>query len=229
MKLFLYFLLLPLSLMAAPLYLYDLLPQAEKGDYTVIVRNHCYTMLFVQEKREEALLFHEITIPEQNFCSASWKEWLQRGAPGHTGWVAYTVSLPTGRLENLYSFTLNSWIRTKGDEAIFSTLVNLSFQPISDRQRHHITNDQGQSVLWQPPLVVEGVQERGAQFNAFEAYWPEDRSELSGKLVQIYLPSERGPYPSYFPYWVKVKGGVARAMLRVVDSGKGATTYRQLP
>lgn len=221
----------PVLCFSNPLFLRQNFAHAQKGDYLVAVRNKNYTMILIEEKLGSSLVIQEITIPEPLFprqCP-TWRSWLEAGAPGHTAWVAYTVQLNTGRLDNYYSYSHQSWMKLSENDNLFSKLINLPFQPLPAHKRRLVGTSGGRERPWQPRMIVEGVQMPGILFDAWEGRWPRDQTELSGKKIIVYVPQPGEQYPDYFPYWMQVKGAVGKTQLRVVDSGRRLHSPRQYP
>lgn len=223
------------SLSAEPsIYLRDHLKKAKTGDYLVICHNKNYTLLLVQDKRTQSLAFEEITAPSMRIPSAftSWRSWVEEEAPGHTAWVRYQVDLESGEMKNIYSYSLKTWCTIPTEENILSSLLNLKFKKIPDKDRRRIgsrgnTGSLDEQKLWQPRMVVDGQVIDDVKFDAWKTRWPKDGSELAGKMIEIYLPEESDIYPSYFPYWLQITGFVTKAKMRIVDSGSGLTSPKK--
>ncbi len=197
----------------------DNIAKAKPGDYIVTARNKNYTLLLVTANTNNRLYFEEITVPLAKIPKnmQSWKEWVRSNAPGHTGWVRYEINLATGQMGGLYSYTQESWYEMEGADAWLSTLLNLSFNPIPEKERKKVGSA---AMVWNPKMIFEGQEIAAVPFDAWRAKWPKDNTELSGKLIEIYLPADSQTYPAYFPYWLQISGMIGKASLRIVDSGK---------
>lgn len=201
------------------------LERAQPGDYIVTVQNKNYTLLLVRNKEDDTISIDEITIPSKRLPeSNSWRNWVEKKAPGNTCWIMYTIHLPTGAIQKTYSFTKREWVNIPQSQNFLSTLLNLQFQLVPNGERKKIgsTISAGKNdhrPLWQPPLVVEGKKIPGVSFVAWRAHWPKDGSELSGRTIEAYLPKDSDKYPSYFPYWLQISGMVGKAKVRIIDSG----------
>ncbi len=225
-------------LSAETLWLREGLEQAHEGDYLVTSCNKTYTLLLIREKRGDSMVLEEISAPQVRLKGkpSSWKEWIAQGAPHHTSWVAYDVHLPSGQMHRCYSFSKNAFFSLPDEKNFFSTLIRIPFEKIPEERRKRtgwsdknglVTNGRR---LWQPVMIFEGTVVSGITIDAWKTIWPKDNSELSGKTIEVYLPSDRNAYSSYFPYWLQITGTAARAMIRVVDSGKGlASPQPSLP
>lgn len=211
----------------AEIYLKDRLVQGDAGNYLVIAQGKNTIFFHILEKSPVRITLEEITIPTTFLCDwqGKWKTWRAKGAPGHTSWLHYPITLPQGTLENFYNVDKRHWVKPGGQSAFLTTLLHLPFFSVPQTQRRKI----GRSVaggapdtrpLWQPPLVYEGQTVKGLPFDAFFAKWPQDDSPLSEKTIEIYLPEASASYPSYFPYWLQIQGVIGQAKLRVIDSGK---------
>lgn len=209
----------------------DNLSRAQAGDFLVTAQNKNFTMLIIRSKENDLLNIEEITMPMSRVPkdSFSWRNWVQKGAPGHTCWVMYSIHLPTGAMEKIFSFTKNEWVTIPQSQNFMSTLLNLRLKRIAAHERKKVgpppaSDTLDRRVYWQPQLVVDGNVIKGVSFDAWRTKWPKDGSELSGKLIEVYVPKENDKYPSYFPYWLQVSGVIGNAKVRIVDSGTGLET-----
>lgn len=210
------------------IYLKDNLQKAERGDFIVTSQNKTYTILHVYEKDKNKLTLEEVSLPAQRAkaIGGSWRTWIQSGAPGHTSWMMYTINLLNGSVEKCFSFSKNRWCDPSATENFLGKLLNLHLKlvPLKERKRVGILTTSpafDRRRLWQPKLIVDGMIIPGISFNAWRTRWPNDSSPLSGKKIEVYVPAENTPYPTYFPYWLQIYGGIGKAQLRVIDSGKG--------
>jgi hypothetical protein len=131
----------------------------------------------------------------------------------------YTIDVPSGKMMKYYNYYYQTWHDMSEANVFLSKLLNLQLTKVPANQRKKVGASRG-GRLWQPPLVVEGKQIPNVPFDAYTTHWPKDGSQLSDRKVQIYLPEESSKYPSYFPYWLEVSGGVGKAQVRIVDSGR---------
>lgn len=207
------------------------LSKAMPGDYLVTGQNKNFTLLIIRSKEGDKLSIEEITMPMSRVPknSFSWRNWVLKGAQGHTSWVMYTIDLPTGAMGQAYSFTKNEWITIPQSQNFLSTLLNMRLRKVDDSERKRIgpppSNDSlDKRPYWQPQLVVDGKVISGVSFDAWRTKWPKDGSDLSGKLIEVYVPKENDKYPSYFPYWLQISGIVGNAKVRIIDSGTGLVT-----
>jgi hypothetical protein len=207
----------------ANLYLRDNLKKAEPGDFIVTVQNKTCTLLHIHHKEGNVLTIEEISLPiaKAKQIIPSWHSWVQADAPGHTSWMMYTINL-NGSVERCFSFSKGRWLDPSSTENFLGTLLNLSLRLVPLHERKKVGNAApGQKRIWEPKLVVGGTIVPGVSFNAWKTRWPNDGSFLSSKTIEVYVPAENTPYPSYFPYWLQISGMLGNAQLRIVDSGKG--------
>lgn len=213
------------------LLLRDNLTRAQPGDFLVTAQNKNYTLLIMRSKDAELLSIEEITIPMSRVPndSFSWRNWVLKGAPGHTCWVMYTIHLPSGTMQQIFSFTKNEWVSIPQAQNFMTTLLNLRLQRVADRDRKKIgpppaSDSFDRRPFWQPRLVVDGKAINGVAFDAWRTRWPKDGTDLSGKIIDVYVPKENDKYPSYFPYWLQISGVIGNAKVRIIDSGTGLFT-----
>jgi hypothetical protein len=221
-------LLVPLFICAQEgMVLRDNLAKAQPGDYIVTMQGKNYTVLLIQAKTYNSLTIQEITTTTSKLKTGqfpSWKKWVEGGAPGSTSWVQYTIDLNNGLLQNFKSLQKTGWTDLPQRENFLTTLLNLKLKkiPIQNRKKFGmdiITGTDDPTRVWQPKMVVEGRQVDGVLFDAWKTEWPNDNTEMSGRTVEIYLPTEEGKYPSYFPYWLQISGTIGKAKVRIIDSG----------
>lgn len=212
------------SLSAEELILRNNLKQARIGDYIVTSTNKTQTLLHIYSKQGQVLTIEEIAVPEnRHYANINWKEWVNQGAPGNTSWVRYGIDLQNGQMLNYYSFTKKNWFEIPEADNFLSKLLNLKFTKIPENSRKRIgpKRRSGPELrpFWQPRMVVEGKTIQGVSFDAWRTKWPQDGSELSGKMIEAYLPSDNQRYPAYFPYWLQICGIIGKAKIRIIDSG----------
>lgn len=202
------------------------LEHARPGDFIVTAKNKNYTLLHIHGRNAHAMTIEEITVPTARLPQSgfSWREWVRQGAPNNTCWILYTIDLTSGEIKNCFSVSKNEWMDAARNDIFLPTLLKLHFNPVpaGERRRVGYSPDHGignSRILWQPRMVVDGKAIPDVSFEVWRAHWPKDSSELSGKVIDIYLPQDAGKYPTYFPFWLQVKGMVGKATLRVVDSG----------
>lgn len=197
--------------------------KAQPGDYIVTNQGKNYTILLIREKVEKELIIEEVTVPACRFPGNEynrWRNWVEEGAPGHTGWFMYDLNVESGAMKQAFSFPKNAWFQIADADNFLSGLLNLDFTFVPMQNRKHIGQRNVRRV-WQPQMIVEGQIIPDVGFSAWKAVWPKDGTDLSGKTIEIYIPEDDMRYPSYFPYWLQVSGIVGKAKIRIVDSGKG--------
>ncbi len=208
------------------------LKQAKSGDYLVTEHGKNYTILAIKGLDKEGLKIEEISVPavsikgqRSNGSSPfSWKSWLNSGAKGNTCRILYHIDLEEGVIKQAFSFSKNEWISMPQSQNFFSTLLNLQLSMVKDEERRKIgppptDGTPDRRKVWQPPLIIDGKAVANVSFDVLRTRWPADGGELSGKIIEVYLPKESAKYPSYFPYWLQVMGVIGKANLRIVDSG----------
>ncbi len=210
---------LPIFSATEILLLKDNLQRANPGDYLVTVQNKTYTLLHIKQIDENLMVIEEISIPTGKISIKNfpWKDWVLKGAPQHTAWVMYRVDLSTGETKDFFSYTRGVWDKTAANNFL-STLLNLPFTKTTMKDRKKVGLI-GTGKVWQPKMVVNGQVIENVYFDAWKTKWPKDQSELSGRLIEIYLPSEKAKYSAYFPYWLEISGMVGNAKIRIIDSG----------
>lgn len=211
----------------ARLQLRDNLRRAKPGDYLVTAQNRNYTVMTIQKVSPRQVVIEEITVPFKTVRAGevSWKDWVAKGAPGHTCWIRLAVDLETGQLtEELNNTRKRSLQQASGQ--FLTTLLTLPFESIPRSERRRVgpppaAGSIDRRPFWQPKLLVEGYSLEGIRLQPWWAKWPRDGSELSGRVIEVFLPESGQDYPDYFPYWLQISGVDGRAKIRIVDSGRG--------
>jgi hypothetical protein len=223
------------SLNAEDMYLRNNLRWAKVGDFIVTNQNKVYTVLLIDHLADQEIGIEEITVPMNcvNLAEFSWKNWIAQSAPGNTSWVRYLIDVSSGQMKEYFSYTKNGWYTIAEGDNFLSTLLNLKLKKVSVTERNKVGARPRRGATdnrpyWQPKLTFEGRVIQGVQFDAWRTFWPKDSSELSGKIIEVYVPQNLGEYPAYFPYWLQVSGIVGKAKVHIIDSGRGAPA-RSLP
>ncbi len=220
-----YLLLLLPFFLQAEIYLKDQLSSAKKGDFVVTVQQKDLTVWHIQDRSNGAVLIEEVTVPCQRakLPNNSWKEWMKERCPCHVSWIVYTVELGSGKLLSYYDVDRQRYLCIKQEDPFLTTLLNLPFTavPLNCRKRvgSMFQDSSDPATYWQPPMVVDGERIENVFFDHYRTRWPYDRSKLSGKTIDIFLPEKQSNYPAYFPYWLQISGGVGKARLRIIDTG----------
>ncbi len=213
------------------LQLRDNLRRAKPGDYLVTAQNRNYTVMAIQKVSPRSVVIEEITVPFKSVRPGEdWKAWVLKGAPNHTCWVRFSVDLETGQLTEEISNSRQKQLQQAASQFL-STLLTLPFEqiPLNERRRVGPPPSSGsvdRRPFWQPKLLVEGHSLEGIRLEPFWAKWPKDGSELSGRMIEVFLPEKGQDYPDYFPYWLQISGLTGRAKIRIVDSGRGLLVTR---
>lgn len=221
------------SALAAEIRLKDKLAEADPGSYIVTEQSKNFTLLHIHGRSDHSIVIEEVTIPAARYSRnpLPWRQWFEKGAPGHTSWTMSKINLDTGQFEETFSFTQRGWINLSDSDSFLTTLLNLPFCPVPEEQRRRVGNPPAHNKpdhrpLWNPFLTVEG-QRVCIPFTVWRARWPSDGTELSRKFIEIYLPCDVSDadipdYPTYFPYWIEVDGRIGSARARIIDSGTEA-------
>ncbi len=213
-----------ISLNANELILRNNLQKGQPGDYIVIAANKTDTVLVIQDKKNSLLTIQEIAVPESKRPSKiDWKQWIDQGGKGNISWVRYDIDLKTGKMSHYFSFTKNQWFEIPERDNFLSKLLNLKFSLIPEQARKRMglrpRAGEEKRPLWQPQMIIDGQVIKGVPFDAWKTQWPNDGSELSGKVIEVYLPNDDQKYPAYFPYWLQISGVIGKANVRMIDSG----------
>jgi hypothetical protein len=236
-KLILLFLLFSSLTFAGELRLKERLEKAKCGDYVVTEANKMITLLVLRSISPQSFIIEEITAPshalkKQPASPASWSEWIKNKAPGHTSWSMIEIDRTNGQISECYSFSRSAWIRLSNQESLFASLMNLPMKEIPQENRRKIgpppmNGEKDHRQVWSPPLLREGKKIEKASFAVYETVWPDDGSEIAGRIVSLYFDTDK-QFP--FPFWIQAETTHVTATLQTIDSGKNLPTiHKELP
>lgn len=212
--------------------------KAEAGDFVVLSHQKNLSLLHIFAVEDNHLVIEEISAPSnvKSKVQSNWQNWIDQGAPNHLSWVMYELNLDKKQVQDVYSCSQKSWKKVFPQEQIFPTLLELSFTPIDSSKRKKAgppppsTEMIDDRPLWQPPVYFQGQKIKKAVCGAYSAKWPNDGTELSGKVIEVFLVQKPVEIPQYFPVWMQVSDRLAQTKLRVIDSGKHLISpYKHFP
>jgi len=201
------------------------LAQAKEGDCFVFGHKKSFTLTRIALNENNILVLEEVSAP-LSWKPKKWQTWLLEGAPGHTSWTLTQIDLENTQVKKAYCFVRKSNLNFDESGSFLSTLMQLDFEelPLDKRKKVGIssgTDDLMPKATWQPPLP-KGASIPSKKFTAFRAQWPKDNSELSGQLIEIYLPekdSKKTALLSYLPYWIEVRHAALKARIQTLFVG----------
>jgi len=227
-----------LSLLTAPMFggespLLKRLEKAKLGDFIVFEANKTITLLVIRSLSSQSVVLEEISAPSSKIKPGSWTSWVQSKAPGHTSWSMIEIDLINQRILECYSFNRNTWVPQSPQDSFLATLFHLSLVPVDPKERRKVgpapqEGEADRRKTWNPPLIVDGKKVDHSTFDAYDATWPQDSSELSGKSLCLYFDREaKSPLPS----WIQIDTGQITASVRAIDSGHRlpSSSHRSIP
>lgn len=206
----------------------DKLKTALAGDYTVTEQGQTISVLSVYEIDYPRIILEEISIPSslkrRHIGDQSFKEWVEKGAKGHTSWTLTEIDLETKEVLECFSPSRNAWLKISASDLFITSLLELKMAPLPERQRRKIGHPPMPSEvdtrkLWNPPAFFEGRAIESPTFSAYQIHWPKDHSKLSGKELHMYFVDQEEPLP--FPTWLQIKEGIdSQLRIQSLDAGK---------
>jgi hypothetical protein len=220
MRFFFFLLLFPLFAFGATLK--ERIARAETGDFVVMSQGKSSSVLLIRSLSSSSLILEEITAPEKE--NRPWKEWVEKGAPGHTSWVMYEIDLVENKLVESYSPSQKRWLFVDEVDAFLPQLLALNLSPIAKDNRKRIgppppPGEPDQRAFWIPPFVTSGAKKERPQVESWQGVWPEDGSRLEACLVELYFEKE-----TPLPIWIELKSPHYAFKIRAVDSGRKLTS-----
>lgn len=202
----------------------DKLGKAHEGDFAVSLINKTYTLINIVEKKDNILLFEEISIPASCVkASHDWRKFMENGAPGAIAWMLYEVDLSSATMLECYSVLDEAFFDVHSFDHILTKMMHLPLEVLSESEQRRIgaSSDEGvdHRKVWTPVQVFEKERVKNPKFDVYKATWPDDGTILSKKSVEIYFDANRKDFP--FPYWMQLKDASdASFKVPTVDGGK---------
>lgn len=233
MKKFLFLLLLPITLFAAPLTMKEKFQGAKVGDFVVTKIGNGYSLLIVRTLNDKTLELEEISVPENmvNPKQTVWRTWVSNNAPGHTSWTMISIDLKKDQIKECFSFSRRSWLQLSEEEYFLAKLMVLPLKRTPTSERKKIgpapSGDVDRRKVWNPPLYIDGRKIAGAKFDAWKTRWPKDGTQLSEIPIDLYFDKEN---LCPFPYWIEFKSPHYNLKIHAVDSGHGLISpHKEIP
>lgn len=222
-KAFCLFLLLPLQIFA--LDLKQEVAKAQTGDFIVYAYKQSLVLVRIRENTPSHLVVEEISAP-LSAVSSEWQLWVSKEAPGHTSWTISRINVTKGLVDSIFSVDEKKFMNSSPAFQFLPTLITLTLKPIEPADRKYIgaqpmPGEQDFRRLWLPKIIFEH-KEIFPPILAYRVQWPKDESELSGKPIDIYLAQEQAL--TYLPYWIEVSGGLQKAKISALDSGRNLSS-----
>lgn len=200
------------------------IPQAKLGDYIVTESQKNYSLLFIRNIESDILHLEEISIPTNQIKTFKnkWQEWMQKGAPGHTAWVVYSIDLKQNKLISCYSFDRRNLVTL--EDSFLTQLLSLPLvrQPQNERKKigpPPLSGELDRRASWAPPIVWEGKKLEKPSVDVQITEWPDDGSQLAKCHIELYFDTTRPQF--LFPCWIEIKSPHYTHHFKVADSGSG--------
>ena len=201
---------------------------AEMGDFIVCEGRGSLSLVFIKKGDPRTVILEELAFPKgakpKKGGVTGWQEWLNKGAPGHTSWVAIEVDLNDTGIMECFSYSRDAWLSLSSGDSFLLRLLDLKLNKIHDHERKKIGPEplkgSDNRRMWNPPLILDGQKQTGRSFDVFRINWPRDDTPLSNKDIEIYFNQKDKLFP--FPYLVRIRDVTdASLSFHVLDSGKG--------
>jgi len=196
----------------------DRVDQIEAQDYIVYAHKSSFTLLTVRAVADQTITLEEITGALAQMPS-NWQKWLDEQAPFHTSWTTYVIDKKT--------FAVIDTEAKADDELreappILTKLLSLELTPIaaSDRKKigpQPLPGEVDLRKIWSPKIIFNN-KEVQTHVSGYTLVWPKDDSELSGRMLVVYVPDSIAL--PYLPYWIEVLSGPLKFKVFAIDSGK---------
>jgi hypothetical protein len=210
-----------LALLLLPIYLFsnffeERIAFAKEGDFVIYEKDKNSSLLIFQKISDNKIILEEVTFPSyiKNKITDP-KVWLDRKAPGHTAWRAYTIDRKSLDLIEAYSYKDKGHLVIDEKNFFLSKLLLLDLKEVPPLKRRK-TGDYTMKEKrpdWNPPVVIDGIKQK-KPCKAFYATWPKDGSKLENKKIELYFAQE-----TFFPYWIELEAARVNIPFKVSNSG----------
>ena len=178
----------------------------------------------MHSKTDEELILEEVSIPSHLAGQIEWKQWMETGAFGHSSWIMHALDVNQLKTVECYSFSMESFLTTESFDSFLTPLLTLDLKEIPREKRELLSpsprpGEVGIKKPWGPTQYRNGKKVKNPIYDVYEATWPTDASELSGKNLVLYFDKNETHFP--FPYWMQLRDGVLKFKMRALDSGEG--------
>lgn len=204
----------------------DRISYAKEGDFVIYEKDKNSSLLILQEINNQKIILEEITFPSylKNRITDP-KKWLDKNAPGHTSFRAYTIDRKSLELIEAYSYKDKGHLIIDQQSFFLSKLLSLELQEVPDLKRRK-TGDytiKTNRPNWNPPVVIDGKRQR-KPCKAFIANWPKDGSKLENKKIELYFAEN-----TFFPVWIELEAARINIPFITTNSGNRSFTKKILP
>ncbi len=199
------------------------LTSAQPGTYVAYSNSGVVSVIFLKERSSSCIFLEEITVPLKKAPKpGALKAWVNKKAPGHTSWISIMINKTTGAVEEMYSFSQEKWYPPAHADALFGTLLSLSFSDVPEEKQRKIgvaaqPGEVDRRKTWKPTKIVEGKKAACALYSVHSALWPQDGTDLAKHTIEVYLSKDDPAFP--FPYWIEAKDTPVSYRIRAIDSG----------
>ena len=198
---------------------------AEAGDFMVLAHDKHVTLFHILDKSHDRIVIEEITAQERFVpTGSSWQDWVQANAPHHSGWTISTFEKSASAYRHLstYSYDSHEWLSLDEQLSFLPTLFGLPLEKVAlaDRKRTGVPPMPGEidrRLIWNPRIVFDGKEQK-LPTDVYTITVPKDIPDIGSKKLDLYFPVGKACL-NYFPYWIEVRGGIAKVKLHAIDSG----------
>ncbi|MBN1914654.1 MAG: hypothetical protein JW769_02045 [Parachlamydiales bacterium] len=214
------------TLYAEPATVKDRLLQGKKGDFIISEKDHLYTALIIHEIQNDYIILEQVCTVQK---PDSWKQWLESARKGATSWNMFYIDLYHNELIDIYSPLQKKHYIPETSSHFIMTLCNLPLKQTPENQQKKIgppppSGELDRRPLWKPSKFVDGKKEPFSSLDIRTIRWPDDHSEFSGKLCDLYFDHDFA-----FPFWGQIRTGHLQIIMHSIDSGKNLSNNISFP
>jgi hypothetical protein len=207
---------------------------APERSFVVYAHKQTFTLTRIAKIVQHRLVLEEISAPMSR-KPEKWHSWVSQGAPGHTSWTLTEVDLNTKSVISSYCLLKKMELNIKEFHSFLATLLSLEFEKVPLKNRKCLgvaggSDDLMPRRLWQPKAPEGLISKGSAKYEAYQARWPKDGSQLAGQLVDLYFLSEsKEAHESAFPHWIEVRHAAIKGSIFAISTGKDLSSPSSEP
>lgn len=201
------------------------------GDFAIFSQGKSYSLVRIHAISQNALIFEELSIPHSQWkrvkadFAQSWQDWYRAGAPFVTSWEMKEYTLPSGQLQEGFSFSQKSWIQLQSERDVLKMLLSQSFSPLSLSEYSRIGSSSSSTreetySIWVPPAFAKKYPEKLSFIRGWKTSWSEKQ-----KLVLYFCENTDSNLATALPLFISWKRKSTQKNFVWIDGGRDLPSY----
>ncbi len=206
----------------ASLSMRDKFSTGENGDYTILHVHKTYTCLSIFERSGDRIVLEEISLPLKKQEIKLGKTPFETARKDAFSWTLLEIDLNTLQLIECYDVLSKKFLSTESIDPFILKILRLDFNKMSLSERRKVgVKSESESLdhrpLWNPSFAFGGKEMKGRLCDAYKSNWPDDKTLLSSKQIEVYFDKELSKLP--FPVWMQIVDDSFSFKIQTLDVG----------